>query len=116
MQLTGQLYLVFVGDFRPIVPFAFYMQGYIAFNLDKQGKHQQAEKLLEEIWQQQIENFGPDHDATLFAMSNVAHNRVNLGRLKDGENLYRRFLEIVERRRGSEHPDVLLVKTNLINV
>ena len=56
---------------------------------------------------------GSDHPDTLQSRNNLAETHRNLGDLADARKLHEQNLEIIERVRGTEHPETSISTWNL---
>ena len=84
-----------------------------ATSLHARGRYRDAMLLMREVWEQETELLGAEHEYTLSSQSNLALCLIQIGQIEEGERLLRDLLELIEQKYGEEDPEVLLATTNL---
>jgi|GEM_PF-3963667 len=85
----------------------------VAWILDEQGDHAEAEPLLRSILRVTERILGPASLEVAAALNNLGRLLTDTGRLAEAEILYRRALTISENACGSHHPQVGICLNNL---
>ncbi len=85
----------------------------VAYNLNAQGRLQEAEPLFRKALEICERVLGEEHPSTATSYNNVASNLNAQGRLQEAEPLYRKALEICERVLGEEHPSTATSYNNV---
>ena len=77
----------------------------IAFNLDDQGRYDEAEPLYRKALEIRTRVLGEEHPDTAKSYGNFAANLNAQGQYDNAEPLFRKALEILTRVLGEDHPD-----------
>jgi Flp pilus assembly protein TadD len=85
----------------------------LAFELEAQGKYDEAEPLLREALEVSRETLGNRHPDTLTSISNLGALLYAKGNLAAAEPLIREALEVQRETVGDRHPDTLVYINNL---
>jgi len=85
----------------------------LGWNLSREGRYTEAEKLQRETLDALRRVLGPQHPNTLEAMSNLAWSLKEEGRYAEAEKLQREALELRSRVLGPDHPDTVASMTQL---
>ncbi len=78
-----------------------------------QGKFADAVKSFRTVYDLDLKRYGPDHPATLNALTNVANVLLQQDKFAEAETAYKQVIEAERRVLGPEHPTTLLVTGNL---
>ncbi|KAJ7712592.1 P-loop containing nucleoside triphosphate hydrolase protein [Mycena metata] len=79
------------------------------------GRYKQAEKLQEEVLEEQKQVLGENHPVTLLSMGNLASSYQDLGEHQKAQKLEVIVLEKQKQILGENHPDTLHTMGNLAN-
>jgi len=85
----------------------------VAWILDEQGNHGEAEPLLRSIVRVMERTLGPESPEVAASLNNLGRTLRETGRLEKAETLYRRALTIAENACGEKHPQVAICLNNL---
>jgi tetratricopeptide (TPR) repeat protein len=85
----------------------------VAWILDEQGNHGEAEPLLRSIVRVMERTLGPESPEVAASLNNLGRSLRETGRLEKAEALYRRALTIAENACGESHPQVAICLNNL---
>jgi len=88
----------------------------LALNLNREGHHGEAEKVLRDTLDVRRRHFGPQQPDTLRTMSSLAITITVQSRYAEAERLQSETLDMQRRVLGPEHPETLRSMTNLANV
>lgn len=88
----------------------------LASLLISQGRHVEAQQLMNRSQTSAKKQMGPDAPETLTAANNLAVSLQEQGRYAEAELLFRLVLETSERTHGSEHEDTVAARVNLATV
>ncbi len=77
----------------------------MAYDYYKQGRYEQAARLLERALAMREQELGADHLDTARCLNNLAEVYREQKKYEQAEPLYRRAMEIYEHKRGTDHPD-----------
>src|SRR5580704_16742553 len=78
-----------------------------------QGKNADAEKSFRAVYDLNFKQYGPDHPATLDALTNVASILLDESKYAEAEATFRQVIAADQRILGPEHPRTLLIMGNL---
>jgi eukaryotic-like serine/threonine-protein kinase len=78
-----------------------------------QGKNAEAEKSFRAVYELNLKQYGPDHPATLDALTNVGSILLEEGKYAEAEGTFKQVVEADQRVLGPEHPHTLLITGNL---
>lgn len=82
-------------------------------DLNKLGRHKEAEPFAQRALKLGEQEFGPEHRATATLVNNLALLYNAQGRYADSELLYKRSLKVLENTLGPDHADVATSLNNL---
>lgn len=94
-------------------PMAYDDEAQLAIDLSRQGNHQAALQLREEVLHKRREIYPPESVEVLKAESNLATTYNRLGRYEEALALRRHVLEVRQKLYPTGHPDLLRAQANL---
>jgi tetratricopeptide (TPR) repeat protein len=77
-----------------------------------QGKNTEAEKSFRAVYDLNLKQYGPDHPATLDALTNVGSILLEESKYAEAEATFRQVVDTDQRVLGPEHPHTLLIMGN----
>jgi eukaryotic-like serine/threonine-protein kinase len=78
-----------------------------------QGKNAEAEKAFRAVYDINLKEFGPDHPATVSALTNVASLLLEESKYSEAEAIFKQVVEADQHILGPDHPRTLVATGNL---
>ena len=81
----------------------------------KLGDYDEALRILNEAYEAQVKQLGPNHEDVLTTQNSIANVYMAAGKPKEAIQLQEQCLTSIEKKLGSDHPSTIRLKTNLGN-
>ncbi|KAJ7060697.1 hypothetical protein C8F01DRAFT_1290475 [Mycena amicta] len=105
--------LAFGEIISEICSYSLMQQSNLASTYSDLGQYTDAQKLKEQVLEQQTRLLGAEHPKTIRAAGNLAATYSHLGRFADAQKLQKQVLEQQTRLLGAEHPETIGTAGNL---